>query len=57
LTVPEGNWELYAKFNGLNPIPDGSQDFPSITPEGKIAELSDTSVTQIYQMKWKNAEQ
>jgi hypothetical protein len=56
LTVPDGKWELFTKFMGLNPLLNGGQDFLSITPEGKIATMSDTSVTQIYQMKWKNAE-
>jgi Tol biopolymer transport system component len=54
LTVPDGKWELFTKFTGLNPFLNGGQDFLSITPEGKIATMSDTSVTQIYQMKWKN---
>jgi hypothetical protein len=40
----------------MNPLMTGVQDFVSITPEGHIAAMSDTSVTQIYQMKWKNAE-
>jgi len=56
LTVPDGKWELFAKFTGLNAFLEGTQDFVSITPEGNIATMSDTSVTQIYQMKWKNAE-
>ena len=56
LTVPDGRWELFTKFTGLNVLQQGAQDFISITPEGHIAAMSDTSVTQIYQMKWKNAE-
>lgn len=56
LTVPAGKWELFTKLTGLNPFLVGTQDFVSITPEGKIAAMSDTSVTQIYQMKWKHAE-
>jgi len=56
LTVPGANWELFAKFTGLNASGDGTQDFVSITPEGKIATMSDTSVTQIYQTKWKKSE-
>jgi len=49
-------WELFTKFTGLKAFLQGTQDFVSITPEGNIATMSDTSVTQIYQMKWKNAE-
>jgi len=56
LTVPDGKWELYAKFTGMNPDLQGAQDFLSVTPEGDVAAMSDTSVTQIYQMQWKNAE-
>jgi eukaryotic-like serine/threonine-protein kinase len=56
LTVPDGKWELFTKFTGLNLILQGAQDFVSITPEGNIAAMSDASVTQIYQMKWKNTE-
>ena len=56
LTVPEGKWELFAKFAGLNPSVNGAQDFLSVTQDGHVAAMSDTSVTQIYRMKWKNAE-
>ncbi len=56
LTVPDGKWELFSKLTGLNALLGGVQDFVSITPEGNIATMSDTSVTQIYQMKWKNTE-
>ena len=56
LRVPDGKWELFTKFTGLNALLNGAQDFVSITAEGNIAAMSDASVTQIYQMKWKNAE-
>lgn len=56
LTVPDGKWELFTKFTGLNVLMNGAQDFVSITPEGNVAATNDTSVTQVYQMKWKNAE-
>jgi GMP synthase-like glutamine amidotransferase len=56
LTVPDGKWELFTKFTRLNVLLVAGQDFVSITPEGNIAAMSDTSVTQVYQMKWKNAE-
>jgi serine/threonine protein kinase len=56
LTVPDGKWELFTKFTGLNAPLNGVQDFVSITPEGHVAAMSDTSVTQIYRMKWKNVE-
>ena len=56
LTVPDGKWVIFTKFTGMNEFQDGARDFVSITPEGKIATMSDTSATQIYQMKWKNTE-
>ena len=56
LTVPDGKWELFAKFTDFNPLLNGAQDFLSITPEGNLAAMSDASVTQIYRMKWENAE-
>jgi hypothetical protein len=39
----------------MNPLVNGAQDFLSVTPEGHVATMSDTSVTQIYRMKWNNA--
>ncbi|MFY9804809.1 MAG: protein kinase [Candidatus Acidiferrales bacterium] len=56
LTVPDGKWELFAKFTDFNPLLNGAQDFLSITPQGNVAALSDASVTQIYRMKWDNSE-
>ena len=56
LAVPDWKWELYARFSGVNTFLDAAQDFLSVTPEGNVAIMSDTSVTQIYQLKWKNAE-
>jgi serine/threonine protein kinase len=56
LTVPDGRWEFSTKLTGLNVLIEGAQDFISFTPEGQIAVMSDTSVTQIYQMKWKDEE-
>ena len=56
LTVPDGKWEFSTKLTGVNVLTEGAQDFISFTPEGQVALMSDTSVTQIYQMKWKNDE-
>ena len=56
LTVPEGKWELYAEFKGLNPVMNGAQDFLSVTQDGHVAAMSDSSVTQIYRMRWNHAE-
>jgi len=56
LSVPQGKWELYANFTGVSPFVNGAQDFLSVTPEGHVATMSDTSVTQIYRMRWNHAE-
>ena len=56
LTIPEGKWELYANFTDVSPFVNGAQDFLSVTPEGRVATMSDTSVTQIYRMRWNHAE-
>ena len=56
LTVPEGKWELYANFTGLSPFVNGAQDFLSVTQDGHVAAMSDSSVTQIYRMRWNHAE-
>jgi serine/threonine protein kinase len=56
LTVPEGKWELYANFTSLSPLVNGAQDFLSVTQDGHVATMSDTSVTQIYRMRWNHAE-
>jgi eukaryotic-like serine/threonine-protein kinase len=52
----DGTWGLYAPFTGINVLANGAADFLSVTPEGNVAVMSDTSVTQIYQMRWKNTE-
>ena len=56
LTVPDGKWELFAPFTGLNPLLNAAQDFLSVTPEGQVATISDTGVTQIYRMTWKRGQ-
>jgi eukaryotic-like serine/threonine-protein kinase len=56
LAVPGGKWELYAKFTEMNTLLNAAQDFLSVTPEGNVAAMSDTSATQIYEMRWKYAE-
>jgi dipeptidyl aminopeptidase/acylaminoacyl peptidase len=51
LTIPDGKWELTAKFDGLN-INDQLLNFLSLTADGRPALMSDTSVVQIYSAKW-----
>ena len=52
LTIGTGKWKLAAKFDGLTVDLDGWEGFPSITADGQLAMMSDTSVVQIYSAKW-----
>jgi hypothetical protein len=52
LTIPDGKWTLAMTFNGLNVSPDGTEGIPSLTADGQLAMMSDTSVVQIYSSKW-----
>jgi len=52
LTIADGKWELFSKFDGLTLNSDGFESFPSLTPDGRIAIMSDTSAVQIYSLKW-----
>jgi eukaryotic-like serine/threonine-protein kinase len=55
LWIADGRWELVAKFDGENISSEGFENFPSLTPDGRIAMMSDTSVVQIYSAKWDGA--
>jgi Tol biopolymer transport system component len=54
LTIADGKWNQIAKFDGLNISADfgGEEGVPSLTADGKLAMMSDTSVVQIYSAKW-----
>jgi serine/threonine protein kinase/Tol biopolymer transport system component len=52
LTIATGEWDLVAKLNGVTANLDGWEGFPSVTADGQIAMMSDTSVVQIYSAKW-----
>ena len=52
LTIGTGEWNQVAKLNGVTVNLDGWEGFPSITTDGQIAMMSDTSVVQIYSAKW-----
>lgn len=51
LTI-DGKWELMAKYDGLTVSLDGWEGFPSITLDGRLAMMSNTSVVQIYRAQW-----
>jgi eukaryotic-like serine/threonine-protein kinase len=55
LWMADGKWELVARLDGVNISSDGFENFPSLTPDGRVAMMSDTSVVQIYSAKWTEA--
>ena len=52
LNIADGKWALVATFNGLSVSSDGAENLLSITPDGRVAMMSDTSVVQIYSLRW-----
>jgi eukaryotic-like serine/threonine-protein kinase len=52
LGIPDGSWKLITAFNGLTLSSDGQEVFFSLTSDGQIAMMSDTSVVQLYYAKW-----
>ncbi|HXM11073.1 MAG TPA: protein kinase [Terriglobales bacterium] len=52
LTIEDGKWDQVAKFDGMTLNLDGWEGFPSITLDGGLAMMRDTSVVQIYWAKW-----
>ena len=52
LDIADGKWALVATFNGLSVSSDGAENLLSITPDGRVAMMSDTSVLQIYSLRW-----
>jgi eukaryotic-like serine/threonine-protein kinase len=53
LNIADGKWTHVATFNGLRvSSSNGPENLLSITPDGRVAMMSDTSVVQIYSMRW-----
>jgi serine/threonine protein kinase/Tol biopolymer transport system component len=52
LNIADGKWALVATFNGLSVSSDGVENLLSITPDGRVAMMSDTSVVQVYSLRW-----
>jgi serine/threonine protein kinase len=52
LNVADGKWTPVAIFSGLNVSSSPFENFLSITPDGRPAMMSDTSVVQIYSLRW-----
>ena len=54
LTVPDGKWTKLSGMEGITLRGLAGASFLSLTADGRPALMSDTSVTQIYSLKWKN---
>ena len=52
MAIADGKWNQVTRFDGLTVNPDGWEGFPSLTSDGQLAMMSDTSVVQIYSAKW-----
>jgi Tol biopolymer transport system component/DNA-binding winged helix-turn-helix (wHTH) protein len=51
LNIADGKWTLVATLNGLSVSSEGAENLLSITPDGRVAMMSDTSVVQIYSLR------
>jgi eukaryotic-like serine/threonine-protein kinase len=52
LNIADGRWTLVATFNGLSVSSDPFENHISITLDGRVVMMSDTSVVQIYSLRW-----
>ena len=52
LNIADAKWTLVALFNGLSVSSSPFENFLSITSDGRPAMMSDTSVVQIYSLRW-----
>lgn len=53
LTVPDGKWTKISGMDGVTLRGPDADMFLSLTSDGKPALMSDTSVGQIYSLRWK----
>jgi hypothetical protein len=52
LNIADGKWTLVALFTGLSLSSSPFENFLSLTSDGRPAMMSDTSVVQIYSLRW-----
>ena len=52
LNIADAKWTLVALFNGLSVSSSPFENLLSITSDGRAAMMSDTSVVQIYSLRW-----
>ena len=53
LTIPGGIWTKISGLDGVNVSPAGWEAFVSLTADNRPVFMSDTSVSQIYSLRWK----
>jgi eukaryotic-like serine/threonine-protein kinase len=54
LTIANGNWERVAGLEGINTADEVNEGFMNLTADGDPAIMNDTSVVQIFSLKWKH---
>lgn len=54
LTIANAKWERIASLQGINTADQLNESFLNLTADGQPAIMSDTSVVQIYSLKWKD---
>jgi serine/threonine protein kinase/Tol biopolymer transport system component len=54
LTVANGDWVRVAPLEGINITDQVNQSFMNLTADGDPAIMNDTSVVQIFSLKWKH---
>jgi len=52
LTINGAKWQMLSKYDGVTLNSSPFEGFPCITPDGRVAIMSDTSAVQIYSIKW-----
>jgi hypothetical protein len=54
LTIANGQWERVASLEGINMADQVNEAFMNLTVDGDPAVMNDTSVAQIFALKWKH---
>jgi serine/threonine protein kinase len=54
LTIATGRWERVTSLEGINMVDQVNESFMNLTVDGDPAIMNDTSVAQIFALKWKH---
>jgi len=52
LAIADGKWDRMHGFDGVTVNQNGWEGFPSLTADGQVAMMNDTSIVQIYSTTW-----